>query len=34
MEDVVTNTSALPDEDRRAIAVYIKSLASRPSPSP
>jgi mono/diheme cytochrome c family protein len=34
MADVVTNTSALPDEDRRAIAVYIKSLASRPSPSP
>ena len=34
MEDVVTNTSSLPDEDRRAIAVYIKSLPGRPTPSP
>jgi mono/diheme cytochrome c family protein len=34
MEDVVTNTAALPDEDRRAIAVYIKSLPGRPTPQP
>jgi hypothetical protein len=34
MTDVVTNTSALPQSDRDAIAVYIKSLPARPTPRP
>jgi mono/diheme cytochrome c family protein len=34
MRDVVTNTAMLPDGDRRAIAVYLKSLPARPTPKP
>jgi mono/diheme cytochrome c family protein len=34
MADVVTNTSILPESDRRAIAAYIKSLPPRPTPKP
>jgi mono/diheme cytochrome c family protein len=34
MADVVTDTASLPEADRRAIAVYIKSLPSRPTPPP
>ncbi len=34
MTDVVTNTAMLPESDRNAIAVYIKSLPSRSTPSP
>ncbi|MEZ2410663.1 cytochrome c [Bosea sp. RCC_152_1] len=34
MADVVTNTAMLPERDRLAIAAYIKSLPSRPTPSP
>jgi mono/diheme cytochrome c family protein len=34
MEDVVTNIKTLSEEDRRAIAVYIKSLPGRPTPTP
>ena len=34
MADVVTNTAMLPESDRDAIAVYVKSLPSRPTPSP
>jgi mono/diheme cytochrome c family protein len=34
MEDVVTNTAMLPEDDRRAIAAYIKSLPARPTPKP
>jgi hypothetical protein len=34
MQDVVTNIAMLSDEDRHAIAVYIKSLPSRPTPKP
>jgi mono/diheme cytochrome c family protein len=34
MSDVVTNTAMLPDADREAIAVYIKSLPARPTPHP
>jgi mono/diheme cytochrome c family protein len=34
MTDVVTNTAMLPQSDRDAIAVYIKSLPSRPTPLP
>ena len=34
MSDVVTNTAMLPDDDRAAIAVYIKSLPARPTPRP
>jgi mono/diheme cytochrome c family protein len=34
MRDVVTNTAMLPDSDRRAIAVYLKSLPPRPTPKP
>jgi mono/diheme cytochrome c family protein len=33
MADVVVNTASLPDADRRAIAVYIKSLPARPTPA-
>jgi mono/diheme cytochrome c family protein len=32
MDDVVKNMSALPEEDRRAIAVFIRSLPPRPTP--
>jgi mono/diheme cytochrome c family protein len=34
MSDVVTNTAMLTDDDRAAIATYIKSLPSRPTPKP
>jgi mono/diheme cytochrome c family protein len=34
MTDVVTNTATLPQSDRDAIAVYIKSLPARPTPRP
>ena len=34
MSDVVTNTAMLPDSDREAIAIYIKSLPARPTPRP
>ncbi|WP_117192303.1 c-type cytochrome [Rhizobium terrae] len=34
MADVVTNTAALPQSDRDAIARYVKSLPARPTPRP
>jgi mono/diheme cytochrome c family protein len=34
MADVVTNTAMLPQSDREAIAVYVKSLPSRDTPQP
>ncbi|WIW46867.1 cytochrome c [Bradyrhizobium sp. 62B] len=34
MADVVTNLAMLPDSDREAIAAFVKSLPSRPTPSP
>lgn len=34
MSDVVTNAAMLPDDDRAAIAIYIKSLPARPPPRP
>ena len=34
MADVVTNTAMLPQSDRDAIAIYIKSLPSRDTPKP
>lgn len=34
MADIVTDIAALPQSDQKAIAVYIKSLPSRPTPSP
>ncbi len=34
MADVVTNTAMLPESDRRAIAIYLKSLPPRPTPDP
>lgn len=34
MADVVANTATLPESDRRAIAVYIKSLPARPTSAP
>lgn len=34
MSDVVTNTAALPQSDRDAIAAYIMSLPARPTPRP
>lgn len=34
MSEVVTNTAMLPDSDRAAIASYLKSLPSRPTPKP
>lgn len=34
MADVVKNASMLSDEDRKAIADYIKSLPARPTPEP
>jgi mono/diheme cytochrome c family protein len=34
MADVVANTAMLPASDREAIAVYLKSLPPRPTPSP
>jgi mono/diheme cytochrome c family protein len=34
MASVVSNTAKLPPEDRRAIAVYLKSLPARPTPAP
>jgi mono/diheme cytochrome c family protein len=34
MSDVVINTAMLPDDDRTAIAAYIKSLPARPTPKP
>jgi mono/diheme cytochrome c family protein len=34
MADVVTNLAMLPQGDRDAIAVYVKSLPSRPTPNP
>jgi hypothetical protein len=34
MSDVVINTAILPDDDRTAIAAYIKSLPARPTPKP
>jgi mono/diheme cytochrome c family protein len=33
MRDVVDNTALLPEEDRDAIAVYVKSLPPRPTPN-
>ncbi|MBO1077778.1 cytochrome c [Roseomonas haemaphysalidis] len=32
MADVVRNTAALPEPDRRAIAAYVRALPARPSP--
>jgi mono/diheme cytochrome c family protein len=34
MADVVTNLAMLPQSDRDAIATYVKSLPSRPTPNP
>jgi mono/diheme cytochrome c family protein len=34
MVEVVKNTAMLPQEDRRAMAVYLKSLPPRPTPHP
>ncbi|HAO41766.1 MULTISPECIES: cytochrome c [unclassified Afipia] len=34
MADVVTNTAMMPQSDREAIAIYIKSLPARPTPKP
>ena len=34
MADIVTDIAALPEGDQKAIAVYLKSLAPRPTPSP
>jgi mono/diheme cytochrome c family protein len=34
MADVVTNTAMLPESDREALAIYIKSLPPRPTPKP
>jgi len=34
MASVVSNTASLPQSDRDAIAVYVKSLPSRPTPNP
>jgi mono/diheme cytochrome c family protein len=34
MADVVANTASLPESDRMAIAAYIKSLPTRPTPPP
>lgn len=34
MADVVTNTAMLPASDRAAIATYLKSLPSKPTPQP
>ncbi|MCA1454199.1 cytochrome c [Bradyrhizobium sp. BRP22] len=34
MADVVTNTAMLPESDLEAVALYIKSLAARPTPKP
>jgi mono/diheme cytochrome c family protein len=34
MTDVVTNTAMLPQDDRDAIAAYVKSLPTRPTPPP
>ncbi|WP_063694819.1 cytochrome c [Bradyrhizobium stylosanthis] len=34
MADVVTNLAMLPESDREAIAVFVKSLPSRPTPGP
>jgi len=34
MADVVTNTAQLPQEDRDAIAAYVKALPARPTPKP
>ena len=34
MADVVTNTASLPQSDRDAIAIYVKSLPPRPTPPP
>jgi mono/diheme cytochrome c family protein len=34
MSDVVTNTAMLPDDDRAAIAAYIKSLPAQPTSAP
>ncbi|KQV35304.1 alkylated DNA repair protein [Rhizobium sp. Root1204] len=34
MADVVSNTAMLSDDDRKAIAQYIKSLPARPTPEP
>ncbi|PSO14039.1 cytochrome c [Bradyrhizobium sp. MOS003] len=34
MSDVVTNLAMLPESDREAIAAFVKSLPSRPTPSP
>lgn len=34
MADVVTNTAMLPQSDREAIAMFIKSLPSRPTAAP
>ncbi|HWX47480.1 MAG TPA: cytochrome c [Roseomonas sp.] len=34
MADVVNNMAALPEEDRRAIVTYLRSLPPRPTPGP
>jgi mono/diheme cytochrome c family protein len=34
MSDVVSNTSMLPESDRAAIALYVKSLPPKPTPQP
>lgn len=33
MDEVVSNMSALPEEDRRAIATYVHALPARPTPN-
>jgi hypothetical protein len=34
MVDVVTNLAMLPESDRMAIAVYLKSMPPKPTPKP
>jgi mono/diheme cytochrome c family protein len=34
MAEVVTNTHELPEQDRRAVAVYVKTLTARPTATP
>lgn len=34
MASVVLNTAKLPDDDRHALAVYVKSLPAKPTPAP
>jgi len=34
MADVVVNTASLPQADRDAMAIYLKSVPARPTPKP